>query len=163
MERTIKTLHEVAYPVYRLRGEPLLLDGLVFSGGYVVDDQNVPRPTLGERRLLSPQPLADLRAGAEDSIELIKGSRTATPWYIDNLGSTFSYRKSRVEKLVCHKIVNTIRKDFYSIILVEGVNFPILVKRPPSGSFAQILYFRDLPWKLYKILYEYEKPTRKKV
>lgn len=163
MERTIKTLHNAAFPVYQIESEPIKVDGLVFSGGYIIDDQNIPAKTLGERRLLTPHPLFKLRTHRGDIVEVIKGSRTTAPWYIDNLGSTFSYRKSTVERLVCHKILDVVRKDFYSLILVEGVNFPIVVKRPPVGQYAQLLYYKDLPWKLYNILYEPVKPTRKKV
>lgn len=163
MERTIKSLHKVNYPVYKVDQEPITVDGLTFVGGNIVDDRNISARTLGARRLLSPHPLYKLLRHRGDVIELIKDTAGTRSWYIDNLGSYFTYKRTSLQKLVCHKINDIIYKDFYSLIILEGINFPVVVNRPPVGSFAQILYYKDLPWKLYNIMYEWEKLTRKKV
>jgi len=149
--------------VYRIDQEPLTVDGLTYVGGNIIDDKNISAKTLGARRLLSPHNLHKLLKHRGDIIELIKDKTGTGSWYIDNLGSTFSYKRTSLQKLVCHKIDDVIYRDFYSLIILDGINFPIVVNRPPVGSFAQILYYRDLPWKLYNIMYEWEKPTRKKV
>jgi hypothetical protein len=163
LERTIRSLHKVSYPVWKVDQEPLTVDGLTFVGGNIVDDKNISAPTLGARRLLSPHPMHRLSRHRGDVIELIKDTASTKSWYIDNLGSVFNYRRTSMQELVCHKIDNIIYKDFYSLIILEGINFPVLVSRPPVGSFAQMLYYKSLPWKLYNIMYEWEKPTRKKV
>ena len=162
MERTIKSLHKVNYPVYKVDQEPITVDGLTFVGGNIVDDKNISAPTLGARRLLSPHKIYRIFRHRGDVVDLIKDTGTRS-WYIDNLGSAFNYKRTSLQKLVCHKIENIIYRDFYSLIILEGINFPVVVNRPPVGSYAQMLYYRDLPWKLYNIMYEWEKPTRKKV
>jgi len=118
---------------------------------------------LGERRLLTPHELRSIRKCRLDVVDIIKSSKSMETWYIDNLGHTFSYRKTRLENLVCHRITKIIPRETYSLIMVKDVNFPIIVSRPPVGLFAQIIYYKGFPWKLYNILYEYQKTTRKKV
>lgn len=161
-KRTIKSLHEINYPAFKIEQEPFFIDGLVFLNGRVIDDQNVSRETLGERRLLTSHDLGPLRKTRWDLIDIVK-DQGPDLWYIDNLGSVINYRRTTYENLVCHAIKDVIYRDTYSLILLDGINFPIVVKRPPVGSYGQMLYYRGLPWKLYRILPEAVKTTRKKV
>lgn len=98
----------------------------------------------------------------EDDIALIKDNGDNN-WYLDYNGSVFKYRRTRQETIVSHKITKIIKKDFYSLVLLKDVNFPILVKRPPVELFARVLYYKGLPWKIYGYTNEAKKPVRKKV
>jgi hypothetical protein len=150
------------YPAFRLHQEPIYIDGLLFVEGRVIDDTNVPKTTLGHRRLLSGHEMAPIRMVREDDIALIKDNGDNN-WYLDYNGSVFKYRRTRQETIVSHKITKIIKKDFYSLVLLKDVNFPILVKRPPVELFARVLYYKGLPWKIYDYTNEAKKPVRKKV
>lgn len=161
--KTIQNYHTINFPAYKLPAEPELKDGLVFSAGRLIDDRNIQEANLGRRRLLSPQKFSALTSMKVDIINLIKDSTSTEEWYIDYSGVGFRYRKTTVEKLVCHKIRKVLLKDTYTIIVADNVNFPIIVDRPPTGSYAQMLYFANHPWKLYDIVPEKLKPSSKKV
>lgn len=51
----------------------------------------------------------------------------------------------------------------YSILIVDGVDFPIIVPRPPKQLYARILYIDKYPWKVYDYVDEYRKTSSKKV
>lgn len=161
--KTIQNYHTINFPAYKLPSEPTEKDGLVFSEGRLIDDKNVKGETLGYRRLHSPHKMSSLSSYREDIVDLIKDSTSTEEWYLDSLGIAFRYRKTTTAQLLCQKIKKIMYKDTYSIILVNTVNFPIIVNSPPTGSFAQILYFAGHPWKLYNTSYESLKPTHKKV
>lgn len=163
MEKTIRSLPSINFPVYELSGEPIAVDGLVYLEGKVIDDRNVSAKTLGHRRLLTPHPLKRLITHRVDIIDLLKKQKSTSSWYIDNLGSVFTYNKAIEGKLICHSIEQVLLKNFYSLLLIEGINFPIIVERPPVGQYAQILYIYGFPWKLYNITDEYVNKARKKV
>jgi hypothetical protein len=147
---TIDNSKVIDFPVYKLQAEPLAIDGIVTVNGKVIDDRNVNHKTLGGRRLLTPQ-------------KLVKDSKSSIGWYIDKYGKIIKYRKTRLEKLVCHRIEEVVYRGTYSILLLDGVNFPVEVARPPTGSYAQMLYYKGYPWKLYNILKEDCTSTVKKV
>jgi hypothetical protein len=134
----------------------------VFTEGRLIDDLNI-SGNLGYRRLHSPHKMASLSSYRESIVDLIKDSMSTEEWYLDFSGTAFIYRKTTTANLICQKIKKVMYKNTYSIILVNNVNFPIIVNSPPTGSFAQILYFAGHPWKLYNISYENLKPTYKKV
>jgi hypothetical protein len=161
--KTIQNYHTINFPAYKLPAEPILKDGLVFSEGRLIDDRNVEGANLGRRRLLSPQKFSSLTSIKENIVDLIKDSTSTEEWYIDYSGNGFKYKKTTVEKLVCHKIKKVLFKDTYSILVVNNVNFPIIVERPPTGAYARILYFADHPWKLYDVIPEKVKSSSKKV
>lgn len=160
--KTVNNYHTINFPAYKIK-EPVIKDGLVYSENKLIDDTNIKEETLGLRRLKTPLKVGNLKTYREDIVDLIKDSTSTEEWYIDYLGNIFLYRKTTKERLICHKIAEVINKDTYSIIVVKDVNFPIIVDRPPTGSYAQMLYFGDFPWKLYNVLSEYSKPTYKKV
>lgn len=161
--KTIQNYHTINFPVYRIPAEPTETDGLVFTEGRLIDDINIKNISLGYRRLHSPHKMSALTAYRESIVDLIKDSTSTEEWYIDSHGKPLKYRKTTTTKLICHKIKKVMYKDTYSIILVNNVNFPIIVKKPPTGSYAQMLYFAGHPWKLYDTLHENAATTSKKV
>lgn len=161
--KTVQNYHTINFPVFKLPGEPQLVDGLLVSEGRLIDDTNVEGNTLGARRLKSPVKLSIIKTYRKDLVDLIKDSMSTEEWYIDYIGNVFRYRKTTTEKVRCHKITSIMYRDTYSIITVKGVNFPIIVDSPPTGSYAKILYFGDFPWKLYDIVPEVVPAAFKKV
>mgnify|MGYP005666973545 CR=1 FL=1 len=160
---TIDNASRIKFPLYVLPGEPIVLDGLVFQDGNAVDDRNVNLPTLGERRMHSPQKLGKIKKGYLDIVSFLKDAKTPIVWGLDNNGTIIKYRKTRFERVTCHRIRKTIKKDWYSILLLEGINFPIEVSNPPSDSYAQLLNFKGWPWKLYNTTPIEVPTTRKRV
>lgn len=53
--------------------------------------------------------------------------------------------------------------ETYCVIKLEGIDFPFVLPRPPSGSFAKVLYLGDFPWKILEIVPSRVKRTVKKV
>lgn len=162
LTRTLRSYHKIDFPVFRISDEPVIIDGLVFVDGRVIDDRNIPAETLGQRRLLTSHELAPIKKMRENIIDLIKEKIPVESWYIDRLGKPFKYKRTTRLKIISHKIDKVIYRNTYSIIIVNKVNFPIVLERPPSGSFAQILYYKEYPWKLYSITDEKQKSTFKK-
>lgn len=160
--RTYKSLAKVNYPVFQIDAEPIEMDGLVYVNGAIVDDRNVSRPTLGERRLLSCQDLLQIKRLRRNEVEVIKDKHT-DPIYLDSNGSPFRYERTVYQKLKCHLIKKVIPKNLYSLLILEGINFPIVVERPPVDNFARILYYGELPWRLYDYTEVPVKESRKKV
>lgn len=160
---TIDNSNVIDFPVYKIQSEPLVIDGIVSVGGKVIDDRNVNQETLGGRRLLTPQKLFRLKLVRFNIVELVKDNKSSIAWYVDKYGKIIKYRKTRLEKLVCHRIDEVIYRNSYSLLLLDGVSFPVEVTRPPTGSYAQMLYYKGYPWKLYNILREDCTSTIKKV
>lgn len=152
--KTIQNYHTINFPVYKIPSEPEEKDGLVFTEGRLIDDINIKNINLGYRRLRSPHKMSALTAYRESIVDLIKDSKSTEEWYIDSHGKPIKYRKTTTARLICHKIKKVMYKNTYSMILVNNVNFPIIVNKPPTGSYAQMLYFAGHPWKLYDTLYE---------
>jgi hypothetical protein len=96
-------------------------------------------------------------------VDLIKRSKTPIVWALDRSGNIIKYRKTRYERLECHRIKKVIYQDYYSLLVLEGVNFVVEVPRPPQGSYAQMLYYKGWPWRLYDIYGEAVPKTKKKV
>jgi len=160
--RTYKSLSKVSYPVFHIDAYPIEVDGLVFVNGVIVDDRNISRPTLGERRLLSPHKLHQIKRLRRNEIEIIK-DKTVDPIYLDSAGSAFGYERTIYQTIKCHLIKKVIPKNLYSLLILDGIHFPIVVERPPVDNFARILYYQDLPWKLYDYSEIPVKNSRKKV
>lgn len=161
--KTVQNYHTINFPVYKIPTEPVEKDGLVFSEGRLIDDTNMSGTTLGHRRLHSPHKMSSLSSHRQGIVDLIKDSTSTEEWYIDSFGKPLRYRKTTITKLICHKIKKVMYRDTYSIVLVNGVNFPILLPNPPKGTYAQMLYFAGHPWKLYDTSYEDLPITHKKV
>jgi|688.fasta_scaffold44000_5 hypothetical protein len=163
LKRDITSQHKIEFPVYKLSGEPLLYDNLLYLEGSIIDDLTVRELTLGHRRLLSKNKLKLLKKPLFDIVELIKYQEGSEGWYIDKFGKVFTYNKTIFSKLVCHRIKQIVSKETYTLLSLEGINFYVPVKRPPSGSFGHMLYYGDFPWKLYNVLYYKIRDTSKKV
>jgi len=161
--KTVQNYHTINFPVFKIAKDPVLVDGLLFSEGRLIDDTNVPEKTLGLRRLKSPHKISRLTSTREDIVDLIKDSSSTEEWYIDYYGKVIRYRKTSVQRLKCHEITDVIYRSTYSLIIVKKINFPIIVNSPPTGSFARILYFGEFPWKLYDTVPEKTKHSYKKV
>jgi len=160
---TITTYSSIKFPVYKLPAEPLVRNGLVVSEGRLIDDRNVKGDTLGERRLKTTLKKSRISTYKADIISLIKGTNATESWYIDYYGTVFCYRKTRTERVLCHRITKITPMDTYSVLSLEGIDFPFLVPRPPTGSFAQVIYIGDFPWKILNTVPMRVKSTTKKV
>lgn len=113
-------MDQIAYPVYRLGTEqPKFSDGVVFYARryiqedgtevgslMIIDDKNIPAPTLAKRRLkLLAEDVKLKRLGKAVFFlgDLIKLA-TSTLWFIDSNGEVFRHLKSQRAKLEFRKI-----------------------------------------------------------
>ena len=114
-------LSEIVWPVFRLgEKKPEQDSGLVYYYTHyvdemnsetatirVVDDQNVPGPTIGLRRLrLKSEHKATLfpiRTAIYFLADLVKLAKSTT-WFIDNSGRVFHYEKTTRAKLTTKRI-----------------------------------------------------------
>lgn len=160
---TIDNASDIAFPVYHLKSEPLVIDGIVFVEGKAYDDRNVKAKTLGARRLNSPLQLSKLHTAYTDIVSMLKDNKSYISWFIDRYGRIIKYQKTRFEKLVCHRIVQVLHKKTYSLIIAENLNFVLEVPRPPISSYIQVLYYKGMPWKLYDYYLEPIANSTKKV
>tara|TARA_R110000772_G_scaffold66361_1_gene147873 strand:- start:68653 stop:69060 length:408 start_codon:yes stop_codon:yes gene_type:complete len=135
----------------------------VLCNGRLVDDRTVKGDTLGERRLRTPLKKKRISTYTADIISLIKGTQATETWYIDYYGDIFCYRKTRTERVICHRISKVTPMDTYSVVALEGIDFPVILPRPPTGGFAQVLYLGIHPWKILNIVPSRVKSTVKKV
>lgn len=154
MKSDILSLSRAVYPIYRVKAADIEeIDGIVFADGLVLDDKNVKRDTLGERRLLSShRALLKLNKMYPTIREALSG-KSGT--YIDSTGKILEYSRTKFAKIVYHKIRNVEYKDTYSMLRVYGVNFSFKLRCPPPKlyTYAGILYLNNLPW----LLWDYSK------
>ena len=162
---TYKTHERVNFPAYKLpHGNYEEADGLVFMDDLLLDDRNVDRDTLGQRRLLTPheyQGMFKLKKAADSLLGLIKNPG----FYIDSSGSFFYYEKTKFAPLRYYKIKRVDRKSVASILWFYEVDSSFVVPRPPPGDmmWAGILFLYDAPWILYEYSREKQKDTRRKI
>lgn len=162
---TYSKISQISFPVFKLakfnwREE----DGLIFLGDKILDDRNQPGETLGIRRLQTPHKnLYRMRCCIDNHLGIIK--QIGDPFYVDNKGLIFIYKKTLNCKLHYHEITKVERRDVASLIRVKGVRQPFTVPRPPTHGalWAGVLYLHGLPWMLYEYSEEKKKSTTRKV
>lgn len=153
---TYKNLKLINFPVFGLPDFDIdFQDGLVKSGGFVIDDRNQLGEDLGTRRLQTPHELLKIRAAYEDIASFLSAK---DKYFIDSKGYVFIYEKTKFVRIKYHKIVSVVPKDTYTILKLFEVSFPILVKRPPppGKTWVGMIYFKEHPW----LPYEYSENDR---
>jgi len=163
MVLTFRGVSSIAFPIYPLPSSNWeKADGLLFIDGKVVDDKNMSGETLGVRRLQTSHDLLPLKKAILDFTGMIKQTNNV---FIDNTGVPFIYQKTKMLPLRYKKIKRVDRKVVASVLHLEGEKQPFKIIRPPEDGmmWAGILYYQELPWKLYEYAEEYQKDTRRKV
>jgi len=163
MVLTFRGVSSIAFPIYPLPSSNWeKADGLLFIDGKVVDDKNMSGETLGVRRLQTSHGLLPLKKAILDFTGMIKQTNNV---FIDNTGVPFIYQKTKMLPLRYKKIKRVDRKVVASVLHLEGEKQPFKIIRPPEDGmmWAGILYYQELPWKLYEYAEECQKDTRRKV
>ncbi|MEK9894835.1 MAG: hypothetical protein VW518_00230 [Burkholderiaceae bacterium] len=163
MVLTFRGVSSIAFPIYPLPSSNWeKADGLFFVEGKVVDDKNMRGDTLGVRRLQTSHDLLPLTKAILDFTGMIKQSKNV---FIDSTGIPFIYQKTKMLPLRYKKIKRIDRKVVASVLHLEGEKHPIRIIRPPENgmTWAGVLYYQELPWKLYEYSEEHQKDTRRKV
>lgn len=160
---TYRGISSIVFPIYPLPSSNWeSADGLLFIDGKVVDDKNMRGETLGTRRLQTSFELLPLKKAVLDFTGMIKQSNNV---FIDSTGIPFIYQKTKMLPLRYKKIKHIDRKVVASVLHLEGERHPIKIIRPPESgmTWAGVLYYQELPWKLYEYSEESKKDTRRKV
>lgn len=163
---TLRNSGRVKFPVYKLPSDNWeVTDGLLFIDGQLYDDKNVDDPSLGMRRLKSPfqSRMARLNKSIPSMAGLSKnpGNRP----YIDSRGMCFIYEKTKMYKVIYHKIEKVIPKGNRSVLILKGLNEPFAIPRPPHPSmeYAGIIYIDKLPFRLFEYSEDEQEPRRVKI
>ena len=151
-------LSEIVWPVFRL-GEraPVHDNGVVFYYTHyvdeansesvslrIVDDANLPQPTLGRRRLelaLQKQKLYPIRAAIYFLADLIKLAKSTT-WFVDNSGRVFQYEKNTRAKLTTKRIKQVFPADGLGCVVeLEGISnrFKSIQRPKEHELYAKVL------------------------
>jgi hypothetical protein len=160
---TFRGLSTISFPIYPLPSSNWeAVDGLLFVDGKVVDDKNMTGETLGIRRLQTSFNLLPLTKALVDFTGMIKQRKNI---FIDSKGVPFLYHKTTMVPLKYKKIKRIDRKVVASVLYLEGEKQPLKIIRPPENgmTWAGVLYYQGLPWKLYEYAEEYQKDTRRKI
>lgn len=159
---TIFSTSLIKFPLFELPEEPIILGDKLMSKGRVYDDLSIDKATLGKRRL-HMESKARLSKIVYNTLQLVKVAKGHKSWYLDRYGNVYCYIKTRNETLKTHKILEKKLMGTYSILKVDGIDFPFLARRPPSESYARILYIEEYPWEIYDYVNDPGKPSTKKV
>jgi hypothetical protein len=151
----------VSFPVFRLTNrQPLFDSGVAYyfnqyldqdtaeiSGHIkIIDDKNIDKPTLSQRRLHLTQqsaPLYPLRTAIYFLGDFIKLAKSGY-WFVDSLGKIFTYKKSCRARLKFRPIKQVIPgRTTGSILEVEGYSerFKTLYIVPSTCRYAGILEY----------------------
>lgn len=159
-----KELHTVQFPVFILPSSNWhTQDGLFFVDNKLVDDRNIDKPTLGQRRIVSPQgDFLPLGKALIDEVGVIKQSTKA---FIDSKGQPFIYAKTKMANIEYYKIDDIQGLEHCSRIKVFGLRNNFLVPRPPEPgmTWAGIIHLHGYAWKIYEFSETYKPPTRRKI
>jgi hypothetical protein len=163
MQIDYRQLKTIKFPIYPLPSDNIEeMDGLIFEGGFVVDDKNQEGETLGIRRLQSPHKLLPLRRCYYEVAGLM---RSKNKIFIDSAGKVFIYQKTKMVSVKPHKILRVIPKDTYSVVKLSNIHNGFIVARPPSPGleWASVLYLNRFPWLIYEFTEEREKTKKRKI
>lgn len=164
MMLTYKELSKIAFPIFALPSSNWhTQDGLFFVDNILVDDRNVDKPTLGQRRLISPQGnFMKLGKAVVDEVGLFKQQNRA---FIDSKGVPFIYIKSKMLPLNYYNIEKKEGLGHSCRIKIVGIKQEFLVPTCPTDSmrWAGILSIQGYPWKIYEFSETYKPPTRRKI
>ena len=147
---TYKQLHLINFPIFGLYSKDIEVeDGLIYINDKLIDDSNQIGESVGKRRLQTPHKLGKLNRCYEDAAGLISSKHKA---YVDSLGYFFSYEKTLYVPIVYYKILEVLQKDTASILKLNGISFPVYVKRPPpvGKSWVGMIYYEKTPWLPYE-------------
>lgn len=154
-------MRNIRFPIYVVSEEPEEIDGLILIGDQVVDDKNMPGDTIGIRRLQTPmKSIYPLRYQIEDHVGMIKHRGKH---FIDTNGVYWYDEKTQTASLKYHKVRKVEKKDIASVVWFKDVPFPFVEARPPTGSWAGILYKQGIPWKIWEYTDEKKRDTWKKI
>ena len=165
MEKTryLLNLKNIQFPIYKIYGEPIVIDKVVFVNGLPIDDLRIRKPTLGERRLHSAIDLKPIKHVCENVTDLIKALKGQENWFIDKFGLSFKYVKTNKLALRSHKVNKIDLRETYCVVYLQGIDTPFMEPRPPPTAYARVLYYREAPWLIYEYQTEMIGPGTKKV
>lgn len=169
-------LTEISWPVYKLGERRPSKDGdvLFYARHYkdkvevdIIDDVSIPGNTLGKRRLWL----------SNDNIQLFKirtalfflGDflRVCKPgiWFIDSMGTIFTYTKTKTVPLITRKITKVIRSTGSTLLEVEGLEHRMRCLFPPldTQKYASVLKLSAHSYILYGFSDKNNGPTTRKV
>ena len=159
-----KHLELINFPIFGLPSDDVYMsDGLLMYEGLVIDDRNQLGETVGTRRLQSPHKLLKINKHYADLSMLLSAKNQRV--FIDNIGYFFVYERTKFTKIVYHKILKVIERGVATVLKVQGVSFPIIVKRPPPKGrhYLGVLYLNNRPWLPYDYSVEHCASKRKKI
>lgn len=119
-------------------------DGKIIHTFHIIDDRNIDKPTLAERRLVlmkNGAKLYNIKHAIFFIGDLIKLASVGS-WFIDNNGRYFQYKKQEFAKLIFKKIVKVIPINTGgSILEVDGIpsRFKTLYAPMPHETWAGVL------------------------
>ena len=157
------TSRSINFPVYSIDSLNFhSKDGLLFLDNQIIDDKNMPGPTLGIRRLQTSHTLYKLNRQIDSFIGILKNPKKT---FIDSHGEPFLYEKTRMTTLKYYRIHRIEKKKFYSVLWIKGWNSSFIIPRPPPEGMGHvgILLLGNLPWVLYDYADREHKQTVRKV
>jgi hypothetical protein len=172
---------EIVYPVFRIGSEkPIIENGVALFIRHTInnsgeekldckllDDTNIPKPTLALRRLqLLKEGIAIKKLGRAVFFlgDLVKMANSTT-WLIDSVGTIFQYKKTTNTKLQFKKITYVHKISTGGAILeIEGIpsRFKTLFAPTNAEKFAGILV-RGRSYILYGLYTEKYDDTRRMI
>jgi len=161
---TYRDLAKIKFPVYCLPSSNWhTVDGLLYVDNILVDDKNVPEPTLGLRRLKSPfKNILPLKKSVNDIVGIIKQPYNA---FIDSRGVPFLYQKTIMASLTYQRIKKIEKKVRVCVLHIQGSKSTFIIPRPPPEDmlWVGILYLQGYPWKLYEYSNTPQRSSRRKI
>lgn len=175
------TLAQISYPVFKIGNDkPAYIDGVVIycrqyllddntevARYHIIDDTEVPAPTLAKRRLILMQQGIRLKVLGKAVFflgDLIKLANSTT-WFIDSNGAVFKYTKVTKAKLTFKKIkYKHLIPSGGAILEIEGLptRFKCLFAPKADEIYAGILQV-GLSYILYGVYDTQHKDTWRKV
>lgn len=161
---TYKELGKIQFPVFMLPSSNWhTQDGLFYVDNTLVDDRNIDKPTLGLRRISSPQgPFVRLSKAVVDEVGLFKQT---TKSFIDTNGVPFIYARTKFVSLQYYKIEDIEGLGHSCRIKLQGIRERFLVPSRPhvDMQWAGVLHLHGYPWKIYEWSETYKPSTRRKI